>query len=65
MNIFYVRPGITGLAQIAGIDMSNPSRLAKVDATYIQTQTFALDIRLIIMTALGKGGGDKTSDKLL
>src|SRR3954447_22659873 len=34
LGVFSVRPGITGLAQIRGIDMSDANRLAEVDAQY-------------------------------
>ena len=30
-NIFQNKPGITGLAQVTGFDMSNPDLLAKID----------------------------------
>lgn len=31
LNLFSFRPGITGLAQITGVDMSTPTKLADVD----------------------------------
>ncbi|MBN8539914.1 MAG: sugar transferase [Deltaproteobacteria bacterium] len=34
-GIFDFRPGITGLAQIKGIDMSNPTQLAEVEKTML------------------------------
>src|SRR5690606_11605660 len=36
-GIFDARPGITGLAQINGIDMSTPRLLAETDAEMIRT----------------------------
>ena len=30
-NLFSVKPGITGLSQINGIDMSNPKKLSETD----------------------------------
>ncbi len=45
-----VRPGITGLAQVFGIDMSEPRKLARVDALYIRKQTVAFDVWLIFRT---------------
>jgi len=35
-EVFKVRPGITGLAQISGIDMKNPILLAKIDQKMIK-----------------------------
>jgi len=52
-----VRPGITGLAQVRGIDMSNPNRLAEIDAHYVETQRFAGDLKLIWATLRGRGVG--------
>ncbi len=52
-----VLPGITGLAQVHGIDMSNPVRLACTDAVYARTRTFGGDLRLILRTLMGSGVG--------
>lgn len=60
-GVFSVRPGITGAAQVAGIDMSQPGRLAKADADYIENANFIGDLRLLIKTVLGAGGGDAVS----
>lgn len=51
-------PGITGVAQVRGLDMSVPERLAETDATYIGDWSMVRDIRLIIRTAMGGGRGD-------
>lgn len=51
-------PGITGVSQVQGLDMSTPERLAETDATYIRHWTLAGDIRLLIHTAMGGGRGD-------
>lgn len=53
-NVYTVRPGITGLAQIQGIDMSNPIELAKVDGAYVRERSFALDVRIIFETLKGR-----------
>src|SRR3954471_16544033 len=50
LGVLTVRPGITGLAQIRGIDMSDPDRLAHVDAEYVRTQSFWQDLQLIWAT---------------
>ncbi|MBE7183551.1 MAG: sugar transferase [Methylobacterium mesophilicum] len=57
-GVLRLRPGITGLAQIRGVDMSTPVRLAETDAEYARTRTFFGDIRIIIKTVLGRGQGD-------
>ncbi|MEO1695157.1 MAG: sugar transferase [Pseudomonadota bacterium] len=44
------RPGITGLAQVNGIDMSAPVTLADVDARYVRNQSLGLDIALLAAT---------------
>jgi O-antigen biosynthesis protein WbqP len=57
-NVFHIRPGITGTAQLAAIDMSTPERLAQADSQYIENQTFIGDLRIIAATLLGGGSGD-------
>lgn len=54
---FLVRPGITGLAQVQGIDMSDPARLAAIDGLYVRTRSVAGDLRLLVATLLGSGLG--------
>ncbi len=58
-GVLDVRPGISGLAQVAGVDMSDPARLVAWDARYIALRGLILDIRLILQTALGAGQGDR------
>ena len=50
-GVFEVLPGITGLAQVNGIDMSEPERLARWDADYIATRSLWLDLRILLQTA--------------
>lgn len=57
--VFNVRPGITGIAQLRGIDMSRPGLLAVVDEEMISQMSLKLYFRCIIMTLLGKGKGDR------
>lgn len=57
-GVFAFRPGVTGPAQIMGIDMSEPERLAKVEAEYFHKATPFEDVALILRTALGRGSGD-------
>jgi lipopolysaccharide/colanic/teichoic acid biosynthesis glycosyltransferase len=58
-NVFNVRPGITGLAQVQGIDMSVPRLLAEMDARMISSLTLMDYFRYILLTAIGKGAGDR------
>jgi lipopolysaccharide/colanic/teichoic acid biosynthesis glycosyltransferase len=51
--------GITGWAQIQNVDMSDPDRLAKLDAEYLALRTIPLDLKIILATAVGRGQGDK------
>lgn len=57
-GVFAVRPGITGSAQLAGIDMSRPQQLAEADRLYVERRSFWLDIALLLATLRGKGAGD-------
>ncbi|KAB0680421.1 sugar transferase [Aureimonas leprariae] len=58
LGVLAARPGITGLAQVTGVDMSTPERLAEVDASYIATRSFFGDLGIILRTVLGGGQGD-------
>lgn len=57
-GVFDVRPGITGLAQINGIDMSNPQLLAETDALMLKTMNLQGYFMYILKTAAGSGSGD-------
>ena len=57
-GVFDARPGITGLAQVGGIDMSTPELLAKTDAEMLEKITLFGYFKYIIMTAIGGGQGD-------
>ena len=54
-----VRPGITGLAKVNGIDISEPARLAEVDERLIRTLTLTDYFRYLLPTVTGKGSGDR------
>jgi lipopolysaccharide/colanic/teichoic acid biosynthesis glycosyltransferase len=58
-GVYAAKPGITGLSQIRGIDMSTPEELAISDADYLKLQSIALECYILVQTAIGKGGGDK------
>jgi lipopolysaccharide/colanic/teichoic acid biosynthesis glycosyltransferase len=59
-GVFGIKPGISGYAQVHGIDMSEPERLAKWDEKYIRLQSLLLDIKIILATMRGRGLGDRT-----
>lgn len=59
LGVFNARPGITGLAQIQGIDMSIPEKLAQIDAEMLQTLSLKAYFRYILQTIMGKGQGDR------
>jgi lipopolysaccharide/colanic/teichoic acid biosynthesis glycosyltransferase len=58
-GVFGVRPGITGLAQVSGIDMSTPELLAQTDAQMLNSLTVRAYFSYIIQTLKGKGAGDR------
>lgn len=58
-QVFNVRPGITGLAQIQGIDMSTPRLLAETDARMLQDLGLTAYFTYIIKTVTGAGRGDR------
>lgn len=63
-HVFDVRPGVTGLAQIQGIDMSTPQLLAEIDASMINTIDGQKYFQYIISTALGRGSRDAVKGQL-
>lgn len=62
-GVFAARPGITGLAQLQGIDMSRPVLLAETDAALLAALTLKNYFRCILLTAFGKGMGDRIRDE--
>lgn len=57
-DVYSVRPGITGLAQIQHIDMSTPAKLAITDSIMIKKMTLKNYFLYIIKTVTGSGSGD-------
>lgn len=57
-GVYGIRPGITGPAQLAGIDMSTPEDLALADSNYMKNRSFLGDLSILVRTALGGGAGD-------
>lgn len=51
-------PGITGPAQIAGLDMSDPPGLAIADARYLGPWSLRRDLAILYRTLVGGGRGD-------
>ena len=61
LNVYDVRPGITGLAQIKGVDMSNPSLLSKLDAELVKSMNLKTYFKIIALTIIGRGFGDRVN----
>lgn len=57
-GVYAARPGITGLAQVNGIDMSTPELLAQTDARMLRELSVRSYFKYIFLTVLGKGSGD-------
>lgn len=57
-GVYAVRPGITGRSQVIGLDMSTPLELAVEDALWARRPNLKDYLRLVILTAVGKGQGD-------
>ena len=64
LSVFDVRPGITGLAQINGVDMSTPEILASSDAKMIKNLNLVNYLKYILLTLGGSGSGDRTKNKI-
>ncbi len=58
-GVFAARPGITGLSQINGIDMSTPKLLADTDARMLQDLGLSAYFTYTIKTVTGAGRGDR------
>jgi len=50
LGVLAALPGITGLAQIKGIDMSDPKLCAETDAAYVGAASIGLDLRILLGT---------------
>jgi O-antigen biosynthesis protein WbqP len=55
LGVHALRPGITGLAQARGIDMSDPGKCAEADAEYLRTRSLRMDIAIMLRTLTGGG----------
>ena len=53
-NIFDYKPGITGLAQLSGVDMSNPKKLVELDEKMLMELNVLIYLKYILFTVIGK-----------
>ena len=63
LNVHRSLPGITGLAQVKGIDMSDPLFLAKTEHRMIKEFNLIKYFWFIFVTLIGNGFGDKVNKK--
>ena len=49
-RIYDVKPGITGLSQVLGYDMSNPKKLTEIDKIYIEKKSVLIDFLILAST---------------
>ena len=49
-EVFNIKPGITGLAQVMGYDMSNPKKLSEVDELYVRNKSLKIDALILLAT---------------
>jgi lipopolysaccharide/colanic/teichoic acid biosynthesis glycosyltransferase len=54
-GVVYLKPGITGLAQLIGVDMARPRRLARVDAIMQKNFSVSLYFYVILGTIVSLG----------
>ena len=62
-NLYNYLPGITGLAQIKGIDMSDPILLSKTDYKMMQDLNLIKYFFYLFLTFFGSGFGDSVKQK--
>ena len=62
LGLFEYLPGITGLAQIRGIDMSNEELLAETEIKMMKNLNLYRYLIYILLTFFGGGFGDKVKD---
>jgi lipopolysaccharide/colanic/teichoic acid biosynthesis glycosyltransferase len=51
-KVFNIKPGITGIAQVNGIDMKNPKLLAKIDLEMVKKMNLCLYFYYILKTLI-------------
>lgn len=57
-----VRPGLTGLAQVSGRNALSWERRLELDVTYVETLSFAADVRIFLRTFACVFHGDGVSE---
>ncbi len=66
-NVFSVKPGITGLAQINGRDNITYEEKALFDKEYVEKQSFMFDMKILFKTVIvvltGKGFAEGSKDQ--
>lgn len=66
-NVYSVRPGITGWAQVNGRDFISDEQKAKLDKEYVENRTLLMDIKIMFRTVwvvlAGKDIADGKTDK--
>jgi len=63
LGVFAARPGITGLAQIKGVDMSTPDLLAELDSSMLASLGPGTYLSFIFKTLTGRGLGATGEDR--
>ena len=59
LNLYNYLPGITGLSQIMGIDMSDPILISKTDYKMMMKLSLHSYFYYLLLTFFGKGFGDR------
>ena len=49
-GVFNIKPGVTGLAQVMGYDMSNPEELSRIDEMYASKKSFYINTLILMAT---------------
>lgn len=63
LRVHEALPGMTGLAQINGVDMSSPQRLAKIDSEMITNMSLRNYFKYIFLTIARTGSKDGTAKR--
>jgi|TARA_B100000902_G_C27189389_1_gene853112 lipopolysaccharide/colanic/teichoic acid biosynthesis glycosyltransferase len=49
-GVYEIKPGITGLSQVLGYDMSDPMKLAEIDKLYIEKKSIYMNFLILLGT---------------